>query len=279
VPQEFLRGDQRIIPRGAVMITRVLVAFTLCVLISISHATLVVFQWTPTEILLAADSLSAKVGVENVKGAIECKIHQVGNVFFTIVGVNDDPAIKVDLVRIANEAARTKGGIAEKMSRFEILAKPQIEAIMRREVTHRLGFRDPERISVILVDRKSHALIIKEYVEGANGSTSSLPRTLYSVPGKTIEPVAVGVYEQADAALGKSPAWSRLEGVPFIVGFMQTQIDHETYRLRTQHMIPRVGGKICVLSIKDGVASWVPGYQQQCPAIKPQYTQKHKKKS
>ena len=251
------------------MITRTLVAFTFGVLVSLAHATLVVFQWTPTEILLAADSLSARVGVDNVKGAIQCKIHQVGNVFFTIVGINDDPAIKVDLVRIANEAARTKGAITKKMSRFEILAKPQIEAIMQRGLMRQLGFTDAERIDVIFVDRKSHTLIVKEYVQGASGSTSSLPRQVYRPPGKAIDPVAVGVSAEAQDALDRNPALSRLDGVPFIAGFIQSQIDHERYRWRTLHTIPRVGGKICILSIKAGAASWIPGYQQPCPAIRP----------
>src|ERR1700738_3563791 len=96
-----------------------------------AQATLVVFQWTPTQIFLAADSMVAKISPQTgnrvtIKGAFQCKIHQVGNIFFAIIGTTDDAAIKVDLVPIAKRAALTKGGILEKESRFEVLAKEQI---------------------------------------------------------------------------------------------------------------------------------------------------------
>jgi len=260
-------------------ITRTCVGFAFAVMVSLTHATIVVFQWTPTEILLAADSLTAKVSPGQINGVFQCKIHQAGDVFFTIVGVNDDDAIKVDLVAVANKAARTRGGILEKMSRFEILAKTQIEAIMRQGLTHRLGFSsEPERIDVIFVDRKSHILVLKEYVETAGGLTSSLPRQVYSAPGKASEPVGVGVFAEAQAAVLKNPALSRLEGVPFVAALIQSQIEYETYRLRTLQTIPRAGGNICILRIEHGTASWVPGYQQPCPAIKPQYRQERNPK-
>lgn len=232
------------------------------------YATLVVFQWSQSEILLAADSLSAKVRVERTDGVIACKIHQSGDIFFTVIGVNDDPTIKVDLVAVAEQAIHaTTGGIVEKFARFETFAKPQIERIMSKGLPAWVS-QEPQRINVVFADRKSHIVINKEYIRAENGSTSSAPRTVYAVPAKATGPTAIGVYAEADAELQKNPALQRLDGVPFIVGFIQSQIDYEKHRLRDLHMIPRVGGEICILRISNGVAAWVSGHQGTCPDIK-----------
>jgi hypothetical protein len=240
---------------------------TVCIVALPVHATIVVFQWTPTQIFLAADSLSTKVDLHTISSVIQCKIHQVGNIFFTIVGVNDDPAIKVDLVAIAKQSARTKGGILEKESRFEVLAKDQIKRIMSHETTVKLGLSEQERVNIIFVDSKSHTLISKEYVRNTDGSTSSLPRKIYSVPSDSTGYIAVGVYSEAQKSVLSNPRLSQLDGAPFIAGFIQSQIDYEQYRLSMLHAIPRVGGNICILKIEHGIASWVSGYQQPCPAI------------
>jgi hypothetical protein len=61
------------------------------------------------------------------------------------------------------------------------------------------------------------------------------------VLSKASDPVAICVYAEAEAALQHDPALSRLDGVPFIAGFIQSQIVHERERLGRDHMIPRVG--------------------------------------
>ena len=55
-----------------------------------AQATLVVFEWTPTQIFLAADSLGNNFDFKTMtsEGVIQCKIHQVGNIFFAIIGAN-----------------------------------------------------------------------------------------------------------------------------------------------------------------------------------------------
>lgn len=233
-----------------------------------ADATLVVFEWTPTEILLGADSLTTKVGTDKITHVIQCKIHQAGDIFFTIIGVNDDPALKVDLVSVASQAARAKGPVEEKMASFEVLAKSQIQRVMRRGLTIQLGFAE-QRIDIIFVDRKAHILVLKEYVRNPDGSTSGLPRRVYRTPGRARDVEAVGVSAEAEAALRKNPSLLKLQGADFIVAFIQSQIDHERYRLRALQAMPRVGGRVCVLRIQNGVASWVSGHQGPCPDIKP----------
>lgn len=260
----FLRKRERVIRVRLIppMLAMLLTA-------SVSSGTLVVYQWTPGVIYLATDSLTAKVGSDQIKGITACKIHQVGNTFFTIVGVNDDPAIKVDLVAIATKAAQSTGQITEIFTRFEVLAQPQVERIMLRNATGQLGFTEQQRVDIVFVDRLSHTLIYKEYLRNADGTTTSLPRKIYRAPGKPMsDPDAVGVYAEARASLTRDSALSRLDGVSFIVGFIQAQIDYETYRLRTLRTIPRVGVPICVLQISGGKANWVPGHQGMCPDIK-----------
>ncbi|HUS10752.1 MAG TPA: hypothetical protein VMZ30_09825 [Pyrinomonadaceae bacterium] len=236
-----------------------------------AQATLVILSWTPSRILLAADSLSAKVfNNGQVTGTIGCKIHQQGDIFFTIVGVNDDATIKVDLVSIAKQAGRTKGTIVDKMSSFEALAHTQVERVMRRAISRQLGFSEQQRITVVFASRKDHIIVTKEYLRNSDGSTMSMPRKSYGGgAARASDFIAIGVYAEAEARLANNRNLRRLDGVPFIVGFMGAQFEHEQQRLKLHHQIPRVGGQICVLQIEHGKASWSPGYQSPCPDIKP----------
>jgi hypothetical protein len=55
-----------------------------------------------------------------------------GDIFFAFVGTTDYLAIKVDLIAPADQAAKSPGGTMEKSSKFEPLARPQIDKIMQR---------------------------------------------------------------------------------------------------------------------------------------------------
>jgi len=239
--------------------------------------TMVLFQWTPSRIYLAADSLTTKIDGGRVSGAVECKIHQVGDVFFTIVGVNNDDTNKIDLVAVAKKAAVAKGGIVDKVTAFEALAKDQIDRVMRVNLTSHLGSTEPQRVTVVFVDRVSHILVCKEYVRNSDGSTKSIPRDVYSAPQKSSDMKGVGAIEESVAALNKSEALLKLEDVPLIDAMMNLQFENEAQRLR-RNQIPRVGPPICILQIERGIATWVPGYQGKCPDIEPAHPKPRTKK-
>jgi len=232
------------------------------------QGTMVIFEWSPRVIYLSADSLATKISGRYAHGALECKIHQVGDVFFTIVGVNDDATLKIDLVAIANQACLSKGGILEKESRFEILALDSIRRILREGVTVKLHLSEQQRISIILADRASHVLISKEYVRNADGSTSEQPREIHAVPGNPLPPTFVGACAESYAAMNRDPSSLKIDRVRFIDTAMSIQFETEGQRL-LRHEIPRVAPPVCILKIERGKAGWVTDHQGKCPDIHP----------
>ncbi len=230
-------------------------------------ATLVVFQWTPERILLAADSLTARV---HESGEIEdvnaCKIHQQGNIFFTIVGINDDSDAKVDLVALASQAARSSGNLRGVVRSFEGAAGGGIRRLWDDVVKHRsvaarmaTGTDGAMSISIIFVSRKEHAIAVKEYSGNTNGAVSESPARFYgSGTGMRQDRgyVAIGVYADAQAASSTNRQLAGLEGVPFLNTFFQVQIAHEIARAK-QHAAPRIAAPVCILEIMSGAAQWV----------------------
>jgi hypothetical protein len=244
-----------------------------------AYATLVVFQWTPERILLAADSLTAKVHDSGeIERVIECKIHQQGNIFFAIVGINDDPGAKVDLVSLAAQAARGSRNLPGVIHSFEATAAGPVRKLWDDVVKHRgaaarlaMETDGSMSLTVIFVSRREHAIALKEYSGSANGDVAeNLARFYGSASGmrKDRGYVAVGVYANAEAAAVTNRQLAALEGVPFIDAVFQVQISHEQARIR-EHGVPRIGAPVCVLQVMTGAAEWVNGHQGACGQIKP----------
>ena len=219
-----------------------------------SQSTLVIFQWTASRILLGADSLAATVNGSEIRGSIQCKIHQRGRVFFTIIGINDDKAVKVDLVAIATKAADVDGPIEAKVAAFERLACDPIQRLWHFVVTNQRFMagvaqrNGPAKITLVVVSTQDHAVALKEYTCAPDGSVSESPAEIRGFGPRRKQDtdyVAVGVYAEAKRQMQSDPALKRLHGVPFFVGFYQAQIAHEQYRLRQQDEMPRVGGEVC----------------------------------
>jgi hypothetical protein len=236
-----------------------------------AEATLVVFQWTPQIIYLAADSLTLKVRSNKIIGVDACKLHQQGDIVFTIVGINDDPSMKIDLVTIAKQAAHMNGTIEEKLSAFDKLARTPIERLLHAGLAVQKVGPDIvlDSINIVFVSIREHALARKEYSRQGRTTVTAGQTIVYGVGGGRLpvtDYTSIGVYVEAQAAVDRDPVLSRAEGVPFIAGFLKAQIAHEQARLQ-QHQIPRVGGSICILQITGGTAARVTGYQKPCPDI------------
>jgi hypothetical protein len=242
-----------------------------------SHATLLMFQWTPERILLAADSLSAKVHQSGqVDTVTECKIHQQGNFFFALAGINDDPGANVDLVSLAARAAASSGNLRGVMHSFEGSVAGPVRALWSDMVQHRaaaarlaLATDGRMTITVIFVARREQAIAVKEYDGGFDGAVTETPAWFYGSGSGMRQDrgyVAVGVYGDAQAASANNRIAG--EGVPFINSFYEVQIAHELQRAR-QSATPRIGGPVCILEVMTGTASWAGGEQGACGAIRP----------
>ena len=245
-----------------------------------AESTLVVFQWTPNVILLAADSLNLKVlGRNKVGGVAACKIHQSGDFFLVIVGITNDPAVKIDLISIAADALeRSRGGVRERASDLEAMLTPSVRKLWRYETkadpfTVKILTDNPDHratITIIFASRRDHVAGYKTYAGLSNGSIKPEPMVLYGAESgmtQSQEYKAIGVAEEAMAASASDPKVGRLEGVPFISEFFQIQIRHEQERL-AQHSYPRIGDPICILRIALGTAEWVPRHQGGCPQVR-----------
>lgn len=254
---------------------RLLAAFlVVCIFAVSADATLVVVQWTPTEIILAVDGLAMKVQGNEVRGVPECKIHQEGDIFFTIVGLNSDPSVNVDLVAVARRAIRGAGGeLNEALTSFSEKAKPAIRRLARGR-----GFRaaslaslSVNRTTIILASRREHILALKAFEIRPNGSVAEKPADIRGAgaPSDSAMDVSVmGVYAEANAALERNPSIKQLDTVNLSIWFIQTQRNHERKRLRNGQPA-RVGLPISVLRIRNGSASWVSQFQGACAQVVP----------
>jgi hypothetical protein len=247
----------------------VLIRFlTLLLALSPAQATLVVFQWTPAGILLAADSLTANVQDNKIDRVMTCKIHQEGDIFFTIVGINVDQAARVDLVSIAIMAARTERGIRKVAASFEASARRPIHNLWsyvrsNQPAVYKMSTESgPATISIVFASRTEHIVALKEYTVASNGTVSEKPIAFHGAAAGMRHDtgyVAIGVYGDAQAALASNHA----DGFPFVARFIQTQAASEQKRPR-----PRVGGSACILQIAYGRANWIAGHQGPCGDVK-----------
>jgi hypothetical protein len=238
----------------------------------------VVFRWTPEQILLAADSLTAKVHDSGeIEQVVECKIHQQGDIFFAIVGINDDPGAKVDLVLLAAQAARSRH-LRGVIHSFEATAGVAVrklwdDVVMHRGAAARLATETDGTMSlaIVFVSRREHAIAVKEYSGSAHGDVAETPARFYgsgSGMKKDRGYVAVGVYANAEAASATNRQLSALDGIAFIDAFFQVQLAHEQQRIR-EHGVPRIGAPVCILQVVTGAAGWANGQQGTCGPIKP----------
>jgi hypothetical protein len=250
----------------------VLIRFLILLLaLSPAQATLVVFQWTPAGILLAADSLTSNVQDSKIDRVMTCKIHQEGDIFFTIVGINVDQAARVDLVSIAIMAARTEKGIRNVATGFEAIARRPIHNLWsyvrgNQPAVYKMSTESgPATISIVFASRTEHIVALKEYTVEGNGTVSEKPIAFHGAArGMRHDTgyVAIGVYGDAQAALASTV--NHADGFPFVARFIQTQAASEQKRPR-----PRVGGSACILQIAYGRANWIAGHQGPCANVKP----------
>jgi hypothetical protein len=239
-----------------------------------SYATLVVCQWTPERILLAADSLTAKVHESGrIEPLTECKIHQQGDIFFVIAGINDDRVTRVDLVSLAAGAARSSRHLRGVVRAFENSAAAPVRRLwsdvaLHRGVAARLATETDGRmsLSILFVSRKEHAVAIKEYSGGNNGALVEDQARFYGTqPGMRQDRgyLAVGVYAEAEAAAIRTRQFGGLEGVPFVNSFFEVELAHER-KMAARNEAPRIGLPVCILQVMTGIASWANGQQGPC---------------
>jgi len=239
-----------------------------CLFVRTATATLVLTQWTPERILVAADSLSIKVNGQQINDVVECKIHQTGDVFFTIIGINSDPTVKVDLVALADRAVRSTSGIIAAADWFDDFAKGPIRKLVGGEA-FRSGLAG-NTLDIVFASRREPILVVREYNLHSDGGLSEEPVDIRSrmAPSKSKTKVtALGVYAEAEAALSRTVRMQNSDTIDLSVWFIRTQRDFELER-RQAKQIPRVGLPISILQIQSGRASWVPNYQGACPSIK-----------
>lgn len=244
-----------------------------------ANSSVVVSQWTPKKILLAADSLNTLIEPQP-KYSTHCKIHQEQDVFFSVLGMSDfvigrikdrAPVYKFDFVAAARKASREPGGMEAKIALFGKLALPAFQRWWRM-----LLQESPQsissignKVSLIIASRSEHAIAVKDFAGQSNGNVAELAQfygaRLRQRPDTQYK--ALGIYEEGQNAVLKNPALSKAEGVPYMVGVIEAQIQHEKDRLQA-NKIQRVGGPISVLQIVNGTAAWAPRYQSLCPDVK-----------
>jgi hypothetical protein len=238
-----------------------------------SRSTLILLEWHPDRIVLLADSLQGEFLNNQVTITSVCKIHQEGDLFFAIGGIEKGRTINIDLIPIAMKAAKTKGRLENVLSAFEVAADQPIKSLWRDAVKNPVTVASLQGnvSSIVFASRREQATAIVEYAGRTDGSVTEKPRQVFGTGQGREEytmPLKIGTDDAAQRAMASDPFASRLTGINFLLNFMEKQLAFEAERQR-RHEFPRVGRPITVLQIGGGRASWMDGYQGLCSAIKP----------
>ncbi len=132
------------------------------------HSTLVVAVFTPTELVVAADSLQRLVSATGVEAGETCKMYRVGDRAFALAGLVGNADDEAVMTQLAFTAVGQPGSVREQADAFLRLAEPALAAILA-------------------VLRSANPQLYRETIDGGNAGVSAM------FIGKTNGPPAVSV--------------------------------------------------------------------------------------
>lgn len=128
-----------------------------------AQSTTIVAIWTPTQIVIAADSLGRQGGRLGNATRSTCKIIQTPDIFYAMAGIPEDPETGFFAHDIVVEAARSPGKLIDKVNQFEKMVLPglrrALENIKRRyPASYQEDFAGKPGIDIVFAGIENHAL-------------------------------------------------------------------------------------------------------------------------
>ena len=228
-----------------------------------SEGSVIVVIRTADEIVMAADSLLSSTSEPS---AYTCKIRQVGDSFFAVSGIGDDPDTGYDVWDIADKALNTAGSLENRVAYFESVVQPQLI----KELQH-IRERAPA-LYVKYKDTISSLDIIFCGVE--NGALVFYHRGFKAVGDETISliPSSQDCAANCDSEthiplLGHADAITRLRDNNGITGQPELwMVARNLVKAEIDSGDPKVGGDIDVLRITKSGNQWIQR-KQECERI------------
>jgi hypothetical protein len=223
-----------------------------------ASATTVVAAWTPTTLVLGADSLTHTLDEDKYWSI--CKINVSGDVFWAAAGATANPAMNYSIGALVDKAMSGTGSLDVRIAAFEAALIPALAEVANAIRTENPSWYDRHAEGLALTrvlfdafeDGANH-LRLREFVTRANPSADrvdvSVTRT--DCPGPACPDSRIfflGQYEFASKAAGDlpmSPATKLAEGV------------RRSIEAEIAHNPGHVGPPVSIVEITKDGANWI----------------------
>jgi hypothetical protein len=273
--RDFLRLAGK--PAGFVISGLMAVVF-LCAGAGTAHCTSIVAVRTTDEVYIGTDSM---IKIERDRGAKQCKIEQVDDLFLVFSGVPVVIKAKFNAYELARKSFGIDGTVAERVAAYERDLKPQLEnaidVIKQTDMPlynkwYAEDVVDRVALQAIIAGSENGApvLFLLEYriisPKGAPIKLQSFRKDFIARPTSGRAQIFfIGLRDAIDELLAKKDFFSDFDAVKSINEWIKAEIKAEP---------KNVSAPVDILKITGTKAEWVQ-HKPQCPEITP-YTPKVK---
>ncbi len=245
-----------------------LLAITIILIPPDAWGTVVLFVVSRDRILIAADGLATQTikGRSGATNRQQCKIGQVGTIFFAVIGLDDYPPTGLHIPILMRHSIRPDVDVLKNAYHFEELTNAKIsetwKAIRKDDPnTYRLLKREggpPLTILITGTVNGNLAIALMDYSDAPEGLRAKDPVVYDGIP--LTQRNEIGEYRAIDEYKAAHPEVDYLEEVPWLEKLIEVEISQQ----------PRTGWKAVgppksVLEITKSAAFWHD--QGACPAI------------
>ena len=237
-----------------------------------AHATSIVAVRTTDEVYIGTDSM---IKIERDRGAKQCKIEQVDDLFLVFSGVPVVIKAKFNAYELARKSFDTKGSVTERVAAYERDLKPQLEhaidVIKQTDMPlynkwYAEDVVDRVALQAIIAgsDNGTPVLFLLEYritsPKGAPIKLQSFRKDYIAKPSSGRAQIFfIGLRDTIDELLKKKDFFSDFDAVKSINEWIKAEIKAEP---------KNVSAPVDILRITGTKAEWVQ-HKPQCAEIKP----------
>jgi hypothetical protein len=223
-----------------------------------SLATTVIAVWTPTEIVLGADSLVTDGGIQN--SWTQCKMNSSNNIFWGESQILRVPSFNFSVDSIATEVMSTNTNFRSKVEQFETSVIQKLTLIVNApkrgdEEYFRKEMEGKTALEIVFVtsEESTNKLSLRYFIANSDASSGDVRLTTYRVDCPNFECgnsryISLGFHEKADMEVLSN---TRIFEKGIDVGVRQS-IEQEIAANPT-----RVGAPISLLRIDKIGPSWL----------------------
>lgn len=229
-----------------------------------SVGTTVVAFWTPDRIIVGADSKGRRGGELGEGELLVCKIRQVGNVFYALSGLREDPETGFDAHSIVVRAYNTPGRLIDKVNAFErLVSEPLSNVLAHIKAKYPLNFeRDFGNkgggMDIVFFGYENGRPVMITRRIGRRDYSRRRLEYPGDFPNSPFGAVYMGQHDSINRFRVANPGWQRMGLEKAMRRFIQMEIEEHP---------ETVGPPIDILVIDNSGARWIQK-KPECPEIK-----------